>query len=61
MRKDFGLILNEAARLGLSMPLTESGAVSFDETVSTHEEDFSVVIRQMEEQVENNRVLPPAA
>ena len=61
MQKDFGLILNQAARLGLSMPLTESGAVAFDQTVSTREEDFSSVIRQMEQQVENVRVLPPAA
>ena len=61
MRKDFGLILNEAARLGLSMPLTEAGAVTFDQTVSTREEDFSVVVRQMEEQVENEGILPPAA
>jgi 3-hydroxyisobutyrate dehydrogenase len=61
MRKDFGLILNEAARVGLSMAATESAAISFDESASSREEDFSVVIRQMEEQVGNKRVLPPAA
>ena len=61
MQKDFGLILNEAARLGLSMPLTESGAISFDEMASSQEEDFSAVIRRMEEQVETDRILPPAA
>jgi 3-hydroxyisobutyrate dehydrogenase-like beta-hydroxyacid dehydrogenase len=61
MRKDFGLILNEAARTGLSMPATESAAISFDETASAHEEDFSAVVRQMEEQLETRSILPPAA
>ena len=60
MRKDFGLILNEAARVGLSMPAAESAAISFDETASSHEEDFSAVVRQMEEQLETHRILPPA-
>lgn len=61
MRKDFGLILNEAARVGFSMPATESAAVTFDQTTSVGEEDFSAVVRHMEEEVETQRILPPAA
>ena len=51
MRKDFVLILNEAARLGLWMPATESAAaVNAAEAAAGREEDFSVVIRRMEQE-----------
>jgi 3-hydroxyisobutyrate dehydrogenase-like beta-hydroxyacid dehydrogenase len=53
MRKDFGLILNEAARFGLSMPATEAAAaVNSAEAESGREEDFSAVIQYMERRVE---------
>jgi 3-hydroxyisobutyrate dehydrogenase-like beta-hydroxyacid dehydrogenase len=49
MRKDFGLILTEAARFGLSMPATEAAAViNSEEAASGGEEDFSAVVRRME-------------
>ena len=49
MRKDFGLILTEAARLGLSMPATEAAAaINSEEAASGGEEDFSAVVRRME-------------
>lgn len=49
MRKDFGLILTEASRLGLSMPATEAAAaINSEEAVSGGEEDFSAVVRRME-------------
>jgi 3-hydroxyisobutyrate dehydrogenase-like beta-hydroxyacid dehydrogenase len=51
MRKDFALILNEAARLGLWMPATESAAaINAAEAASGREEDFSAVIRRMEQE-----------
>jgi len=50
MRKDFGLILAAAADLHLSMPATEADAVINDiEASSGIEEDFSAVIRRMEQ------------
>jgi 3-hydroxyisobutyrate dehydrogenase-like beta-hydroxyacid dehydrogenase len=61
MQKDFGLILNEAAHAGVSMPATEAAATSFEEAASDHEEDFSVVVRRMEQLAEADRVVPPAA
>jgi len=61
MRKDFGLVLNSAERLGLSIPSTEAAAiVNSAEAESGIEEDFSAVIRRMEEGSEED-VLPPAA
>ena len=52
MRKDFGLILNEAANLGLSMPATEAAAaINSEEDAGGREEDFSAVIRRMEQAV----------
>ena len=49
MRKDFGLILNEAERVGLSMPATQAAAtLNAEEAASGGEEDFSAVIRRME-------------
>jgi 3-hydroxyisobutyrate dehydrogenase-like beta-hydroxyacid dehydrogenase len=62
MRKDFGLILDEAARLGLPMPATEAAAsVNETEASTGHEEDFSAVIRRMEQPSEKHGILPPAA
>jgi 3-hydroxyisobutyrate dehydrogenase-like beta-hydroxyacid dehydrogenase len=62
MRKDFRLILDEAARLGLLMPATEAAAfVNLAEASTRQDEDFSAVIRQMEQQVERDGILPPAA
>lgn len=50
MRKDFGLILAAAADLHLTMPATEAAAVINDiEASSGIEEDFSAVIRRMEQ------------
>ena len=49
LRKDFGLILNEAERVGLSMPATQADAtINAEEAASGGEEDFSAVIRRME-------------
>jgi 3-hydroxyisobutyrate dehydrogenase len=62
MHKDFGLVLDAAAQLGLSMPATEAAAaVNSAETASGNEEDFSAVIRRMEQQAGVEQVLPPAA
>jgi 3-hydroxyisobutyrate dehydrogenase-like beta-hydroxyacid dehydrogenase len=62
MRKDFGLILAAAAQFGLSMPATEaSAAINSAEGASESEEDFSAVIRRMEQSTEEEHVLPPAA
>lgn len=49
MQKDFGLILKEAARLGLTMPATAAAAaINVEEAESGGEEDFSAVVRRME-------------
>jgi 3-hydroxyisobutyrate dehydrogenase-like beta-hydroxyacid dehydrogenase len=49
MRKDFGLVLDAAARSGLSMPATEAAAaINAVEAASGGEEDFSAVVRRME-------------
>jgi 3-hydroxyisobutyrate dehydrogenase len=49
MRKDFGIILTEAARLGLAMPATEAAAaINSEEAAGGGEEDFSAVVRRME-------------
>jgi 3-hydroxyisobutyrate dehydrogenase-like beta-hydroxyacid dehydrogenase len=62
MYKDFGLVLTAAARCGLSMPATEAAAiVNSAEAAAGGEEDFSAVIRRMEQQVAAERVLPPVA
>jgi 3-hydroxyisobutyrate dehydrogenase-like beta-hydroxyacid dehydrogenase len=53
MHKDFGLILAAAARAGLAMPATETAAaINAAEAASGGEEDFSAVIRRMEQQAE---------
>jgi 3-hydroxyisobutyrate dehydrogenase len=52
MRKDFGLILTAAEQCGLSMPAAEAAAVvNSVEAETGGEEDFSAVIRRMEQQV----------
>ncbi|HWZ31762.1 MAG TPA: NAD(P)-dependent oxidoreductase [Bryobacteraceae bacterium] len=62
MRKDFGLILNAAGRVHLAMPATEAAAIVNDtEAARGGEEDFSIVIRRMEEQAAVDHVVPPAA
>ena len=62
MRKDFELVLTAAAQCGLTMPATEAAAeVNSEEAATSGEEDFSAVIRRMEEQVAMEHVLPPVA
>jgi len=62
MSKDFGLVLTAAAECGLSMPATEAAAVvSSAEAETGGEEDFSAVIRRMEQQVGLEHALPPVA
>lgn len=62
MLKDFGLIVAAAAKSGLSMPATEAAAaVNLAEAAGGSEEDFSAVIRRMEQQPVLNKALPPAA
>lgn len=62
MRKDFGLILNAASQLRLSMPATEAAAaINSAEAEPGIEEDFSAVIRRMEQEVGVENALPPAA
>jgi len=62
MRKDFGLILDTADQLGLWMPSTEAAAaINSAEAQSGIEEDFSAVIRRMEQQAGVEKALPPAA
>src|ERR1700689_4266773 len=62
MSKDFGLILTAAAERGLSMPATEAAAVvNSTEAETGGEEDFSAVVRRMEQQVAAEHVLPPVA
>jgi 3-hydroxyisobutyrate dehydrogenase len=51
MHKDFRLVLAAAAQLGLAMPATEAAAViNAEEAATGGEEDFSAVIRRMEQQ-----------
>jgi 3-hydroxyisobutyrate dehydrogenase-like beta-hydroxyacid dehydrogenase len=62
MRKDFGLVLAAAARLGLSMPATvEAAAINAAEAASGGEEDFSAVVRRMEHDAVTESNLLPAA
>jgi 3-hydroxyisobutyrate dehydrogenase len=50
MRKDFGLIVAAAEKSGLFLPATESAAaVNAAEAASGRDEDFSAVIRLMEQ------------
>ena len=58
MRKEFGLILKAAAQCGLSMPTTQAAAmVNSAEAESGGDEDFSAVIRRMEQQLGVDRVI----
>jgi 3-hydroxyisobutyrate dehydrogenase len=62
MKKDFGLALDAAMRAGLSLPATEAAAaVNAAETGDGGEEDFSAVVRRMEQEVAAESSLPPAA
>jgi 3-hydroxyisobutyrate dehydrogenase-like beta-hydroxyacid dehydrogenase len=62
MRKDFGLIVAAATKFGLSLPATEAAAaINFAEAAAESEEDFSAVIRRMEQEAGVERILPPAA
>jgi 3-hydroxyisobutyrate dehydrogenase-like beta-hydroxyacid dehydrogenase len=62
MRKDFRLVLDAAAQLGLSMPTTEAAAaINSEEAEPGIEEDFSAVIRRMEQEPGVEKALPPAA
>jgi len=62
MKKDFGLALSAATRAGLSLPATEAAAtVNAAESASGGEEDFSAVVRRMEQEVAAARSQPPAA
>jgi 3-hydroxyisobutyrate dehydrogenase-like beta-hydroxyacid dehydrogenase len=62
MRIDFGLILAAAAELHLTMPATEAAAVVNDaEASSGREEDFSAVVRRMEQAAGVDNCVPPAA
>jgi 3-hydroxyisobutyrate dehydrogenase-like beta-hydroxyacid dehydrogenase len=50
MNKDFGLILGAAARANVSMPVTEAAfRVNSEELATGGDEDFSAVLRRMEE------------
>jgi 3-hydroxyisobutyrate dehydrogenase-like beta-hydroxyacid dehydrogenase len=50
MRKDFGLIISEATELGVPMPATVAAAKgSTTKAAGDDEQDFSVVIRLMEQ------------
>jgi 3-hydroxyisobutyrate dehydrogenase-like beta-hydroxyacid dehydrogenase len=50
MNKDFDLILNTAAKAHVRMPATEAAFyVSSEELAVENEEDFSAVLRRMEE------------
>ena len=50
MNKDFQLLLSAAAEAHLPMPATEAAfRVNSEELAHHHEEDFSAVLRQMEE------------
>jgi 3-hydroxyisobutyrate dehydrogenase-like beta-hydroxyacid dehydrogenase len=61
MRKDFRLILAAAAPHGLSMPVTEAAAaINSVEAGSGSDEDFSAVIRRMEQQAGVEKALPAA-
>jgi len=62
MHKDFGLVLAAAANVGLSMTVTEAAAtITAAESEFESEDDFSVVIRWMEQLAERKEVLPREA
>ena len=60
MRKDFGLALRAAANAGLALPATEAAAVvNAVESRNGGEEDFSAVIRHMEQSAGAEVILSP--
>lgn len=62
MRKDFGLILDQAAKQGILMPLTAAAQqVSLAAAGGDGDEDFSAVIRYMEQRASLEPEFPPAA
>src|SRR6266849_8718929 len=62
MHKDLGLVLAAAARSGLAMPATEAAAaINTAEATSGGEEDFSAVIRRMEQEAVAASLLRPVA
>jgi len=62
MHKDFGLALSAAGRAGISLPAAEAAAaVNATETASGGEEDFSAVVRRMEQEVSAKSSLPASA
>jgi hypothetical protein len=61
MHKDFLLIGAKAAKLGVAMPATvEAAKIAAAEASSGGEEDFSAVVRAMEQMAEANAVPPEA-
>ncbi len=59
MRKDFSLILEEAARFKVHMPATKAAAmVNAEEAAIGGEEDFSAVIRRVGQESEIDRSAP---
>jgi 3-hydroxyisobutyrate dehydrogenase-like beta-hydroxyacid dehydrogenase len=62
MRKDFGLIRSAAAQLGVAMPVTEAAAtIDSEEAESGIEEDFSAVVRRMEQEAGVEQSVLPSA
>ena len=62
MRKDFDLILSKSVELGVEMPATHAAAGTNTAAAAlSSEEDFSAVIRLMEQLTEKHRLIPPAA
>jgi len=62
MHKDFALILNAAARLQLWLPATEAAAaINAAEAARGREEDFSAVIRRMEQEAAMDWSMPSVA
>ena len=62
MQKDFDLILSKGAELDVPMPATQAAAnMTAAEASRGHEEDYSAVIRLMEQFAEENWSNPPAA
>jgi 3-hydroxyisobutyrate dehydrogenase len=62
MQKDFGLALSAARRASLSLPVAEAAAaVNAAASANGAEEDFSAVVRWMEQQLMAESSLPPAA
>jgi 3-hydroxyisobutyrate dehydrogenase len=61
MHKDFGLALAAATRAGLSLPAAEAASEVNAAETANGEEDFSAVVRRMEQEVAAAISVPPAA